>query len=159
MQVIRWIENELGRYFDPHPYLEVLPELVKELPSGAAAFAADPDHYYFYCERCVKDLKLVSVVFSQGDDGVSLVLGFSFNDLAAVEDLEVAYSGVREFEIKATVRNPSGLWDMMLDEVMPHEEGASHEMVFMGGRVWVVCRDLEARWLQPGSVQPGVVRV
>ncbi|TCM51427.1 hypothetical protein EV648_101263 [Kribbella sp. VKM Ac-2568] len=46
-----------GTYSDPRIYLRQLPTLATSLPAGARAFATDPEHYNYYGQRCVKDLK------------------------------------------------------------------------------------------------------
>ena len=46
-----------GTYSDPRIYLQQLPTLATSLPAGARAFATDPEHYNYYGQQCVKDLK------------------------------------------------------------------------------------------------------
>jgi hypothetical protein len=43
----------------PEASLRQLPSLGKSLPEGARRSATDPDHYDFFGQRCVKDLKPV----------------------------------------------------------------------------------------------------
>lgn len=61
MEIVKLVENDTGSYWAVEPYRRALPEIVSSLPSGAAMFAADPDHYDYYSERCPKDLKLVAM--------------------------------------------------------------------------------------------------
>ncbi|MFE3175260.1 hypothetical protein ACFXPA_27100 [Amycolatopsis sp. NPDC059090] len=58
MKHVRVEATGTGNYLDPRAYLGLLPGLSAELPPGARAFAADPDHYNFHGARCVKDLVL-----------------------------------------------------------------------------------------------------
>jgi hypothetical protein len=37
---------------------------------------------------------------------------------------------------------------VILDEILPHPDGCSHEIAFRPGTVMVVCRDLTATWLE-----------
>jgi hypothetical protein len=36
----------------------------------------------------------------------------------------------------------------MLDEMLPHEYGCSHEIACLSGSMGVVCRDLTATWVE-----------
>lgn len=88
------------------------------------------------------------------DDGeeVAVVASFRFNDLQVADELSIRYSGVTELTITAGDHDPVGptrLGDLAEDEVLPNPTGASHELVFHGGRVWVVCRDLQAQRSSP----------
>jgi hypothetical protein len=40
----------------------------------------------------------------------------------------------------------TGLREVLLDEVPPHEHGCSHEIACIGGSILVVCQDLAATW-------------
>src|SRR5436853_1784915 len=56
---MRYVQIHRGRdgnTLDPSAYLDVLPELAEQLPTGARAFASDPQHYDFFARRCVKNL-------------------------------------------------------------------------------------------------------
>ncbi|MEU5210108.1 hypothetical protein [Streptomyces sp. NPDC020742] len=37
---------------------------------------------------------------------------------------------------------------VILDEVLPHADGCSHEVAFRPGTLFVVCRDLTATWVE-----------
>ena len=59
---------------------------------------------------------------------------------------------IRELSIETADRNPIGptrLGALMLDEILPVERGVSHELAFHGGRVRVLCADLNAVWSPP----------
>ncbi|MBN1171972.1 MAG: hypothetical protein JXA67_07340 [Micromonosporaceae bacterium] len=38
------------------------------------------------------------------------------------------------------------LGSLQIDEILPHEQGCSHEILMTGGTIRVVCADLEAEW-------------
>ncbi|WP_344163140.1 hypothetical protein [Nocardiopsis rhodophaea] len=123
-----------------------MPELFPELPAGARAYAAHPGHYDYYASNCVKDLKLSRVEIPHDhDDG--LRIRFAPNPFKHDVGLTVTYRAVMSF----TVENHDGtelvgLGDVMLDEVLPHPDGCSHETTFIGGRITVACSDLVAEW-------------
>src|SRR5262245_58059175 len=82
---------DYGMAVDPAAYLRELPGFVDALPTGARAFATDPAHYDFFGQRCIKDLKPLSL--TAGDHWVELRLGH--NCWKHEEDLTIRYSGVR----------------------------------------------------------------
>ncbi|TKK80904.1 hypothetical protein FDA94_34875 [Herbidospora galbida] len=126
-------------------YLQALPRFKEELPPGAREFASDPAHYDFYGSRCVKDLTLVTVHLS--DDGLHLTFGP--NEWKHEGGLEVSYTEVGEFDVRLRRRGTeaAALGSLMLDEILPHSLGCSHEFVFTGGSVRIVSGDLSARWM------------
>lgn len=131
MKHVRVEATGTGNYLDPRAYLGLLPALSAELPPGARAFAADPDHYDFSGQRCVEDW---------------LQLGFRHNCWKHEEDLSIRYVGL-------STRNPdpadwTGFGPVTLDEILPHEHGCSHEIGFLGGSLTVVSRDLTATWTE-----------
>lgn len=141
------------RFLNPAAYIAELERLAPLLPDGARRFATDSDHYDFYSEKCVKDLKLESVTYFDDGDEVRVELGLRFNDLGRAPELSVVYRDVAEFRIDVAAgqsnRGRRRLGVLMLDEILPCEQGASHELVFRAGSVWVVCADLEAEWTVP----------
>ncbi|MFJ4183675.1 hypothetical protein [Kitasatospora sp. NPDC089509] len=150
MQLVRIERTATGFALDPRPYLARLPALRPELPSGAEAFATDPAHYDFASERCVKDLKLASLVATED----AVVLRCSFNDVAP-EQLVIRYTGVTALLIEAAPPTdssaPDGLRErlgpLQLDEVLPHPHGCTHELGHIGGTVRITAADLTAAWL------------
>ncbi|MFJ8477096.1 hypothetical protein [Kitasatospora sp. NPDC094011] len=147
MQLVRIERTATGFALDPRPYLARLPALRPELPPGAEAFATDPAHYDFASERCVKDLKLASLVVTED----AVVLRCSFNDVAP-EQLVIRYTGVTALLIEAAPPpGPPGLRErlgpLQLDEVLPHPHGCTHELGHIGGTVRITAADLTAAWL------------
>lgn len=130
---------------DPREYEQRLPEFAGALPPGARAFAADPDHYYFVSKRCVKDLALERI--SVGQD--SLELYFRHNCWKHDDDLVIRYEGVFELTIDVASLTYGGIRPVViLDEVLPHPDGCSHEIAFRPGTIQVLCRDLVATWVE-----------
>jgi len=130
---------------DPGPYLERLPVLAERLPPGARAFATDPDHYAFSGKRCVKDLK-PGVARRRGDDGIEI--RFAHNCWKHDEDLVVRYTGVSRFQADVLdVCALDDLGDVILDEILPHPDGCTHEIACRPGTLVVVCQDLQAKWV------------
>lgn len=137
--------GDLAGVIDPNPYLERLPEIAEALPAGARAFATDPDHYDFMGKRCVKDLELARV---EGPSGGDLVLCFRHNCWKHEEDLIIRYRGVTAFTVEAAEgEEPADLGPLILDEVLPHEGGCTHEFAFIAGTLCIACCDLEATWV------------
>ncbi|MFG2132514.1 hypothetical protein ACGFNV_32545 [Streptomyces sp. NPDC048751] len=137
----------LGRRggINPHPYLERLPVLADSLPPGARAFATDPDHYDFEGKRCVKDLK-PREARRTGDDTIEL--HFGHNCWKHHEDLVIRYTGVSRFQADVLdVCDLADLGDVILDEVLPHPDGCTHEIACRPGNLVVACRDLTAEWV------------
>ncbi|MER7753716.1 hypothetical protein [Kitasatospora sp. NPDC097643] len=128
----------------PVRYLRHLPELAEGLPPGARAFATDRDHYNFGSQRCVKDLTPHRVDVRAGE----VEAHFRHNCWKHEEDLVIRYTGVVELRIES----PDGAeWDdlgaVILDEILPHAHGCSHEVACRPGTLTVVCRDLTAAWV------------
>ncbi|MGV9597033.1 hypothetical protein ACWDR1_10220 [Streptosporangium sandarakinum] len=133
----------------PTEYLERLPEFADALPAGARAFAADPQHYDFHGPRCVKDLNLERISFggTGGEDRIELAL--RHNCWKHEEDLIIRYEGVTDYRLD--IAAPSGIEPrsvVILDEILPHSDGCSHEIAFRPGTVMVACRDLTATWVE-----------
>jgi hypothetical protein len=139
--------GELTGVLDPGPYLELLPALSTSLPPGARTFATDPCHYDFVGRRCVKDLTLHQATFLH--EGQALDLHLRHNCWKHEEDLVIRYAGVTAVRI-STPNEPS-TWDklgtLILDEILPHDQGCSHEMAFRPGSVIVTCNDITATWV------------
>jgi hypothetical protein len=149
--------GQIEGVISPHRYLEILPELADDLPTGARAFATDADHYDFTGKRCVKDLTLEQVHLDDLD-GSKLELHFRHNCWKHDEDLVIGYQGVSAF----TTETNSGpdwtqLGQLVLDELLPHQHGCSHEFEFWSRTLNIVCRDLTATWVHadcPDNITP-----
>jgi hypothetical protein len=146
---------EDGFWLDPAPYLEELKRIAESLPSGARAFATDPEHYNFFSERCVKDLKLRALTTVDADGVLSAEAAFEFNDVAP-EWLVIAYRDVVSLRVDVDDTGPDEyppspetrrLSDVQLDEILPHDHGCSHEIQMINGVIAIVCADLVATWV------------
>ncbi|GAA4909624.1 hypothetical protein ACFPM3_11740 [Streptomyces coeruleoprunus] len=140
--------GELTGVISPARYLERLPELVRDLPAGARAFAEDPAHYSFGGKRCTKDLVLQRLGLP-GGDRPDVEAFFRHNCWKHDEDLVIRYADVAE--VRVDIPHPdvlAGLGTVILDEVLPHPHGCSHEVALRPGTLYVVCRDLTATWVQ-----------
>jgi len=143
-----------GYFLDPAAYLASLDEHAGRLPSGAAAYARDPQHYDFYGPRCVKDLKLDSLKLVDGHGALSAELTFSPNKFKHDSGLVIRYVDLTNIAVDvlpesgAEKRWPETrrLGDVQLDEVLPHQAGCSHEIRMTGGTIFVVSADLVAEW-------------
>ncbi|GCD34949.1 hypothetical protein OEIGOIKO_02689 [Streptomyces chrestomyceticus JCM 4735] len=129
--------------------------LADELPAGARGFATAPGHDDFSGKRCVKDLEL-QYIRGAGADGQEVEIRFRHNCWKHDEDLVIRYSGVTGFQAGSTEGDDGGdcrddwegLGTVILDEILPHRDGCSHEIVFWDGSLTVVCRDLVATWTE-----------
>ncbi|MFJ9815896.1 hypothetical protein ACIRU3_11570 [Streptomyces sp. NPDC101151] len=138
-------EGEEPAFIDPRPYLARLPALAHELPPGARAFATDRGHYDIGGKRCVKDLRPVQVHRTRDGD---IEIRFRHNCFTHDEDLVVRYTGVSRFQSDVLgVCDPASLGDVILDEILPHPGGCTHELACRPGTLVVACRDLEAEWV------------
>lgn len=144
-----------GFFLSATEYREQLPSLQAELPPGAWAFASNADHYDFYSERCVKDLKMLGITTSDELDGLSVVARFSFNNFAP-EQLVIRYVAVSSLSVNVGIVGGNGgsdsdlvrqLGPLQLDEILPHAHGCEHEMKLIGGTIRVVSADLNASWV------------
>lgn len=155
------VERIDGGYFiDPQPYLVALEEFKDQLPEGARLFATNPAHYDFSSTSCIKDLKLSEVSVRDGTDSISVHIRFSPSAFKHYAGLEVVYANVVKLSINAiaparlgTGTDAHRLGDLQLDELLPHEDGCSHEIVLTGGSILVVASDLTAEWTE--EVKPG----
>ncbi|MEU5959068.1 hypothetical protein [Streptomyces sp. NPDC047525] len=134
----------------PARYLERLPSLADGLPAGARGFATAPEHYDFCSKRCVKDLE-VQYIRTIGADDQQMEIQFRHNCWKHEEDLVIRYAGVSSFDAGGVENNNwAYLGTVILDEVLPHQNGCSHEIAFWNGSLTVVCRDLVATWTEAG---------
>jgi hypothetical protein len=175
---VRPLQDVYGFHLDPREYLRVLPEILPDLPAGAAEFASDPDHYDFSGSRCVKDLTLHRIHLFDDHGSTSLELSLAPNEWKHEGGLRIRYSGVRSCRVHADgaddvelteaagcaeaaeatacpehADGPPRLGDLQLDEVLPHPHGVSHEITFTEGSLLVVGADLVARWDRPGGLR------
>ncbi|MFI0259548.1 hypothetical protein ACH4OW_10990 [Streptomyces sp. NPDC017056] len=141
--------GNLSGVLSPARYLEQLPSLSEDLPAGARRFATAPDHYDFTGKRCVKDLELQHVR-GVGADDRQVEMQFRHNCWKHDEDLVIHYTGVSSFDAGSSEGTEddgwAGLGTVILDEILPHQNGCSHEIAFWNGSLTVVCRDLTATW-------------
>ncbi|MFF8925659.1 hypothetical protein ACF1AO_00150 [Streptomyces longwoodensis] len=138
--------GDLSGVLDPSRYLERLPSISGDLPPGARSFATDRDHYDFRSSRCVKDLTL-QAVRGAGSDVVEVE--FRHNCWKHDQDLLIRYAGVSRFVIDPVEEDRgTDLGAVVLDEILPHRGGCSHEIACWGGTLTVVCRDLQAVWTE-----------
>ncbi|WP_062651590.1 hypothetical protein [Streptomyces maremycinicus] len=134
----------------PARYLERLPSLTDDLPVGARSFATAPEHYDFSSRRCVKDLQ-VQDIRNVGADGRQVEIQFRHNCWKHDEDMVIRYAGVSSFDAGSVGENDwAGFGTVILDEVLPHQHGCSHEIAFWNGSLTIVCRDLAATWTEVG---------
>lgn len=131
---------------DPARYLSHLPSIAGQLPRGARAFATDTGHYDFRSRRCVKDLTLRAV---RGAGGAEMEIEFQHSCWKHDEDLLIRYTGVSGFSIDPVGEDRgTELGAVILDEILPHRDGCSHETACWGGTLTVVCCDLRATWTE-----------
>jgi hypothetical protein len=118
----------------PAAYLSKLPDLAAALPPGAREFAVDEQHYDFSSARCIKDLKISRI--QVGDEDGGLEIGLRHNCWKHDDDLVIPTFG-----------DVSGFGEVILDELLPHEYGCSHEIACWPGTLKVVSQDLIATWI------------
>ncbi len=136
--------GDLSGVLNPAPYLSHLPSISGDLPPGARAFATDPGHYDFRSRRCVKDLTLLAI---RGAGCEEMEVQFQHNCWKHDQDLLIRYAGVSGFIIDpADEERGADLGTVILDEILPHKDGCSHEIACWDGTLAIVCRDLQATW-------------
>lgn len=144
------IDDTFGGFdgvINPNAYLEKLPTFADELPPGARRFATDPDHYDFYSKHCVKDLRFDHLRF--GGDGRWLEIYFRHNCWKHEDDLTIRYEEVTGFRSDLAINAPAQAFiQVVLDEILPHEAGCSHEIACWSGTVRVTAQDLTATWTE-----------
>ncbi|MFB9906687.1 hypothetical protein [Allokutzneria oryzae] len=133
-----------GEGIDPSGYLAQLPRIAPALPPGARAFAEAQGHYDLNGPRCVKDLVLSRVDFDSTETEVTLELRFRHRCGQHVENLLLRYYGVSGFMLESPEWSRYG--PLLLDEVLPHAHGLSHEIGHQAGSLAVIARDLSASW-------------
>ncbi|NJP65701.1 hypothetical protein [Streptomyces spiramenti] len=138
--------GDVAGVLDPSRYLRDLPLFARELPPGARAFATDAAHYDFHSSRCVKDLT-VSLLQWSGEG--ELAVKFRHNCWKHDRDLVIRYTGVSGFAVDLPADERGRLrGTVILDEILPHQEGCSHEIACREGSLTLVCRDLRASWTE-----------
>ncbi|MEU6278745.1 hypothetical protein [Streptomyces sp. NPDC047028] len=141
-----WNPALSGFHTDPSDYLRELPVLQEGMPPGAREFALEPGHYSFRSPRCVKDLELSDISIPVRKDGL-LTITFSPNEWKHDSGLTIEYRGVTRFSID---HEHSIDWmeseTVILDELLPHADGCSHEIALSDSSVIVHCADLVATW-------------
>ncbi|WP_067480147.1 hypothetical protein [Actinomadura hibisca] len=149
--------DDLEFAHDPRAYLAELPNLRSALPPGAWDFASAPGHYDLVNAftmrppRCVKDLNLRGL---PPTDPVPVSFDLRLEGANAHEcaGLTLSYQGVTEVEIETDDGKPFSFSDwnsLRLDEILPHPQGCTHEMIFTDARILIACADLQARWDPP----------
>lgn len=145
-----------GNFLDPTAYLELLPIVVDDLPVGARAFATETQHYDFGSRRCVKDLEPGTVLHGEAAGERWVELRFRHNCWKHEEDLVIRYSGVRDVVPASSCHPPT--WArgnaVILDEILPHDHGCSHEIRFHIGSLTITSRDLTATWAETNCPDP-----
>lgn len=137
--------GDLSGVLDPAGCLEYLPSISGDLPPGARAFATDSDHYDFRSRRCVKDLTLQAV---QGAGHEEMEVEFRHNCWKHDQDLVIRYTGVSCLVIDPADATGTDLGPVILDEILPHRDGCSHEIACWNGTLTIICRDLQATWTE-----------
>ncbi|WP_045745565.1 hypothetical protein [Actinoplanes rectilineatus] len=154
MRFVKVDRSDEGFFLDPVPYREWLAECGGQLPPGASAFATDRGHYDFTATTCVKDLRLSTVLVQDAADRISVEVRFAPNDFKHDSGLRIRYENVTGLSMDVTAEGPGEfpwpdvkrLGDLQLDEILPHDQGISHEIAMTGGRIWIVASDLHAEW-------------
>ncbi|HCT75253.1 MAG TPA: hypothetical protein DGT23_01385 [Micromonosporaceae bacterium] len=150
MKLVSITDEHAATMIDPREYLAHLPQLAPSMPAGAHAFATDPDHYDFFGKRCVKDLKLAGMAIDNSGDETTIEISLRHNCWKHEDDLNIRYSGVHDLEINIGVQSKWLHIDLpvILDEILPHPHGCSHEIALHGGTILITCRDLTATWTE-----------
>jgi hypothetical protein len=141
--------NNVSGVISAQAYLELLPQLVRRLPTGARAFATNPQHYDFYSRRCVKDLTIDNLSFQRDDGQQTIEITFGHNCWKHEENLVITYSGVSSYELRPEdgTSDWTNLGQVILDEVLPHNHGCSHEIACRAGTLTIVSTDFAASWI------------
>ncbi|WP_433499471.1 hypothetical protein ACQP1K_03750 [Sphaerimonospora sp. CA-214678] len=146
--------NGLDGVLDPSEYLRRLPALGARLPQGARAFAMAAGHFDFSNPRCTKDLALERVCFGGDEAERWMEVGFLHNCWKHEEDLTIRYEGVSAFTLDIS-QSTDHQSVVIVDEILPHADGCSHEIAFRPGTIAVTCRDLTAIWTEADCPDQG----
>ncbi|GAA4596263.1 hypothetical protein GCM10023194_68010 [Planotetraspora phitsanulokensis] len=139
--------NGIEGVLDPSEYLQQLHTFGALLPVGARTFAMAAEHYDFYSQRCTKDLALERIRFGEEGEERWMELGFRHNCWKHEEDLTIRYLGVSAYALDMS--EAAGRPDVViLDEILPHPRGCTHEIALRPGTIMVTCRDLTATWTE-----------
>ncbi|MEU1131650.1 hypothetical protein ABZ383_17585 [Streptomyces sp. NPDC005900] len=147
---VDWDPELHGFRTDARDYVAALPELKDELPEGARAFAADAGHYDYASDRCVKDLELADITLptmTMAGPGTAVVT-YRPNRWKHTAGLRVEYTGVTHFSVdyEASIDWMEAI-TVLLDEVLPHEDGIEHRTELTDATITVRCADLTATWV------------
>ncbi|MFI2363008.1 hypothetical protein [Promicromonospora sp. NPDC019610] len=144
MRYVTMESSDGGTTTDIRPYLEWLSKLADELPPGARSFALDPEHYDFSHGWSPRSASFDRMSTRSTDDGVEVTLVLAAWG-GAPPEFVVRYHGVSHVEMDGVHggRPRSGL---LVDELLPHADGVSHELEFTDRTITVVARDLTAGW-------------
>jgi hypothetical protein len=145
-----------GFLVDPRAYVEMLPGMNGSLPVGAYSFVSDPEHYNFFSERSIKDLKVERLQVVDGFAKLGVVLDLTYNRLPNVPRLSIQYRDVSnlsidvrsKFQVRADWVNEGikRMGDILTDEIHPDPHGCIHVIELIHGEISVTCADLEAVW-------------
>ncbi|MGW4196545.1 hypothetical protein [Streptomyces sp. NPDC005004] len=94
----------------------------------------------------MKDLALRAV---RGAGAEDVEVEFQHSCWKHDEDLLLRYTGVSRFTVDPVDKGRgTDLGAVILDEILPHGDGCSHEIACWDGTVTIVCRDLQATWTE-----------
>ncbi|MFF7852148.1 hypothetical protein ACFZDF_31855 [Streptomyces sp. NPDC007910] len=94
----------------------------------------------------MKDLTLRAV---RGAGGEEMEVEFQHNCWKHDQDLLIRYVGVSGFVIDPVDEDRgTDLGAVILDEILPHRNGCSHEIACWDGTLTLACRDLQATWTE-----------
>lgn len=142
-----------GFCIDTDPWHAWLDEHADELPPGARAVAADPEHRNIWHEWSPRLAKFESLTSRHTDDGAAATLVLSAVGHAADRPRYVVrYEGVSRIEVDGALGRlePASL---LAYEVVAHPDGVEHGLRLLGGSIAVVARDLTAGWFPRGSAE------
>ncbi|MFH8612097.1 hypothetical protein ACH4D5_31900 [Streptomyces sp. NPDC018029] len=147
---VDWDPELHGFRTDARAYLAALPDFRDALPEGARAFASEAGHYDYTSERCVKDLELADITLpttTMGRAGTASVT-YRPNRWKHTAGLRIQYTGVTHFSVdyEASIDWMEAI-TVLLDEVLPHEEGVVHRTELTDALITVRCADLTATWV------------
>ncbi|MEV5550633.1 hypothetical protein AB0L35_31605 [Streptomyces sp. NPDC052309] len=95
----------------------------------------------------MKDLTLQAV---RGAGSGEVEVEFRHNCWKHDQDLVIRYTGVSCFVTEPAEAAETDLGTVILDEILPHGDGCSHEIACWDGTLTIVCRDLRATWTETG---------